>query len=108
MISCTTSGAAKYKHLLKQASAGVLLIEEAAEIMEAHVNTSLNSECKHLIMIGDHKQLRPKAKCYMLTVEANQGHDLNRSLFERFAATMPEDVVTRYGGCTQTSQASLD
>jgi len=40
--------------------AGVVLVEEAAEIMEAHVLTSVSLNCKHLIMIGDHKQLRPK------------------------------------------------
>lgn len=36
-------------------------------------------------MIGDHKQLRPKCQHYPLTVESNQGHNLNCSLFERLA-----------------------
>lgn len=38
---------------------------------------------KQLIQIGDHKQLRPKVTNYKLTVEAGNGYDLNRSLFER-------------------------
>jgi hypothetical protein len=40
--------------------AGVVLVEEAGELLEAHVLTSLTSATQHLIMIGDHKQLRPK------------------------------------------------
>ena len=51
--------------------------------------TSVSKKCKHLIMIGDHKQLRPKAEHYPLTVESNRGFDLNRSLFERLAKTLP-------------------
>lgn len=88
VIGCTTSGAAKCQTLLDTAAPSVILIEEAAEIMEAHVLASLGDACKHLIMIGDHKQLRPKAEHCPLTVEAGHGFDLNRSLFERLAQTL--------------------
>ena len=37
-------------------------------------------------MIGDHKQLRPKAECYQLRKASNKGFDLDISLFERLAA----------------------
>ena len=40
-------------------------------------------------MIGDHKQLRPKCQYYPLTVESNQGFNLNCSLFERLANANP-------------------
>jgi superfamily I DNA and/or RNA helicase len=57
----TTTGAAKYKDLLAgSVRPGVVLVEEAGELLEAHVLTSLGTEARHLIMIGDHKQLRPK------------------------------------------------
>jgi superfamily I DNA and/or RNA helicase len=36
------------------------MVEEAAEILEAHVITALSQRTKHVILIGDHKQLRPK------------------------------------------------
>ena len=95
IIGCTTTGAAKYHHLLKTVRAGVVLIEEAAEIMEAHVLTTLSSGCKHLIMIGDHKQLRPKAEHFPLTVEARRGFDLNKSLFERLASSIKVMPLTK-------------
>ncbi|MEW5300661.1 MAG: hypothetical protein WDW36_003575 [Sanguina aurantia] len=60
VIGCTTTGAAKHKELLGRAKVGVVMVEEAAEILEAHILTSLSAYTQHLIMIGDHKQLRPQ------------------------------------------------
>lgn len=83
VIGCTTHGAASRKEMLQVAGAKVLIVEEAAEVLEAHVLTSICSSTEHVIMIGDHKQLRPKADCYKLRIEAGMGYGLNRSLFER-------------------------
>lgn len=83
IIGCTTNGAAKYASELQGVKAGVLLVEEAGEILEPQILTSLSSSTNQLILIGDHKQLRPKVTMYSLQVEANRGFDLNRSLFER-------------------------
>ncbi|GKT46258.1 NFX1-type zinc finger-containing protein 1 [Colletotrichum spaethianum] len=83
LIGCTTTAAAKYKSLIKAAKPDVVLVEEAGEILEAHVLTALHSETSQLILIGDHKQLRPKINNYTLSVENGEGFDLNRSLFER-------------------------
>lgn len=52
IIGVTTSGAAKYHHLLEHVRAGILIVEEAGEILEQHVLTALSSKPKHLIMIG--------------------------------------------------------
>ena len=84
VIGCTTTGAAKYKELLDTANASVLIIEEAGEVLEAHVLSSLQPTTKHMILIGDHQQLRPKLEHYPLSVEAPH-YDLNFniSLFER-------------------------
>lgn len=45
-----------------------VLVEEAAEIVEAHVVAALPSSATRLIMIGDHQQLRPKVNQYDLQV----------------------------------------
>lgn len=83
IIGCTTTGAAMHARDLGAISPGIVLLEEAGEILESHVLTALGSHTKQLIMIGDHQQLRPKINSYSLSVEKGSGYDLNRSLFER-------------------------
>lgn len=82
IIACTTTGAASFVQSIQSSSPGVLLVEEAGEILESHVLTALGPETKQVVLIGDHKQLRPKAH-HDLSVEKGDGYDLNRSLFER-------------------------
>ncbi|KIM42882.1 hypothetical protein M413DRAFT_26853 [Hebeloma cylindrosporum] len=83
IIGCTTTAAAKYTRTIHEAAPDVVLVEEAGEILECHVITALGHSAKQLILIGDHKQLRPKVNNYNLTVEKGEGYDLNMSLFER-------------------------
>lgn len=83
VIGCTTTAAAKYSKLIRAARPDVILVEEAGEILESHILTAMTPTVKQLILIGDHKQLRPKINNYALTVEKGNGFDLNRSLFER-------------------------
>ena len=83
VIGATTSGAANCKELLESAAAEVVLVEEAGEVLEAHIVTSLTTSVQHLILIGDHKQLRPKVQVYDLQVVSGRGYDLDRSMFER-------------------------
>ncbi|EGO56093.1 hypothetical protein NEUTE1DRAFT_146869 [Neurospora tetrasperma FGSC 2508] len=83
VIGCTTTAAAKHSGLIRAAMPDVVLVEEAGEILESHVLTALTSSVKQLVLIGDHKQLRPKINNYALSVERGDGFDLNRSLFER-------------------------
>ncbi|KAF5346146.1 hypothetical protein D9758_009987 [Tetrapyrgos nigripes] len=83
VIGCTTTAAAKYCEDIQAASPDIVLVEEAGEILESHIVTALGSSAKQLVLIGDHKQLRPKVNNYKLTVEKNDGYDLNVSLFER-------------------------
>lgn len=82
VIGCTTTAAAKYVEDIQSASPDVVIVEEAGEILESHILTALGHETRQLILIGDHKQLRPKAH-FDLSVEKGTGYDLNRSLFER-------------------------
>lgn len=82
VIGCTTTAAAKYVDSIQSARPDVIIVEEAGEILESHVLTAIGPETRQLILIGDHRQLRPKAH-YDLSVEKGTGYDLNRSLFER-------------------------
>ncbi|GKU08737.1 unnamed protein product, partial [Fusarium langsethiae] len=83
IIGCTTTAAAMYQSIIETASPDVILVEEAGEILEAHIITAMSASVKQLILIGDHKQLRPKINNYSLTKEKGEGYDLNVSLFER-------------------------
>jgi len=55
IIACTTTGAAKHVERIRAASPTVVLVEEAGEILESHVLTSLSPSTDQLILIGDHK-----------------------------------------------------
>ena len=79
VIGMTTTGAAKYRRILQRIRPKIILIEEAAEVLEAHTITSLTQGCQHLILIGDHQQLRPKPQVYDLA----KNYNLDVSLFER-------------------------
>jgi hypothetical protein len=95
VIGCTTTAAAKYVQALQAISPGVLLVEEAGEILESHILTALGPETKQLILIGDHKQLRPKVH-HDLSVEKGDGYDLNRSMFERLVLRgYPHQVLSQ-------------
>ncbi|XP_046577632.1 NFX1-type zinc finger-containing protein 1-like [Haliotis rubra] len=59
IIGMTTTGAAKHASLLEAVAPSIIIVEEAAEVLESHIITSLNPECQQLILIGDHQQLRP-------------------------------------------------
>ncbi|KAG8902433.1 hypothetical protein FRC01_009576, partial [Tulasnella sp. 417] len=64
LICCTTNGAAKLANLLKSVGPKVLLVEEAGQVLEAHIISSLVPSIEHLILIGDPLQLRPTIENY--------------------------------------------
>ena len=79
VIAMTTTCAARYRRILKNIGPKIVVIEEAAEVLEAHVITSLTADTEHLILIGDHQQLRPNPSVFELAKKYN----LELSLFER-------------------------
>ncbi|KAI5619584.1 NFX1-type zinc finger-containing protein 1, partial [Silurus asotus] len=79
VIGMTTTGAAKYRQVLQELGPRLVIVEEAAEVLEAHTITTLSRNCQHLILIGDHQQLRPSATVYELAKNFN----LEVSMFER-------------------------
>ncbi|XP_028926721.1 NFX1-type zinc finger-containing protein 1 [Ornithorhynchus anatinus] len=79
VVGMTTTGAAKYRQILQKVEPRIVIVEEAAEVLESHTITTLSKACQHLILIGDHQQLRPSANVYDLAKNFN----LEVSLFER-------------------------
>nr|KAG5707450.1 hypothetical protein BaRGS_011954 [Batillaria attramentaria] len=79
VIGMTTTGAARYQKVLARIGCPIIIVEEAAEVLEAHVVTTLHESCQHLILIGDHQQLRPSPTVYELC----RHYQLDLSLFER-------------------------
>ena len=79
VIGMTTTCAAKYRSILKEIRPRIVIVEEAAEVLEAHIIASLTPGCQHLILIGDHQQLRPTPAVYDLA----KRYKLDVSLFER-------------------------
>ena len=66
IIGMTITGASINHDLLHAVSPSVVIVEEAAEILEPSLLAALTSSTEHLILIGDHKQLRPQVNTYEL------------------------------------------
>ena len=81
IVAMTTTASARYHNILRDLGSPIVIIEEAAEVLESHIISSLSQHCQHLILIGDHVQLKPKPNVYELETEYN----MNVSLFERLA-----------------------
>ncbi|KAK3676923.1 hypothetical protein LTR78_003127 [Recurvomyces mirabilis] len=80
VIGMTTTGFSKYRALLSALQPKIVLIEEAAETLEAPVTVTCLASVQQLILVGDHKQLRPH--CHVKALEAPE-YSFNISLFER-------------------------
>jgi hypothetical protein len=87
IVGCTTTAAAKNAQLLSTINPGIVIVEEAGEVLESHVLVSLSKATKQLVLIGDHLQLRPKVNNFALTVDKKDGFDLDCSLFERLVTS---------------------
>ncbi|RDW78563.1 putative NF-X1 finger and helicase domain protein [Aspergillus mulundensis] len=86
VIGVTTTGLANNLEMLQKLQVRVVICEEAAEVLEAHLLTALLPSVEHAIFIGDHLQLRPVVQNYDLSRENPNGGDrysLDVSLFER-------------------------
>lgn len=79
IVAMTTTGSSRYHSVLKDIGPRIIIVEEAAEVFESHIVASLSKSCEHLILIGDHIQLRPNPAVYILAKD----FDFDVSLFER-------------------------
>ncbi|OIW28699.1 NFX1-type zinc finger-containing protein 1 [Coniochaeta ligniaria NRRL 30616] len=91
IIGVTTTALARDIATLQKLRAKVVVCEEAAEVLEAHMISALMPGVEHIIQIGDHQQLRPQINNYSLSLENPRGmlYQLDRSQFERLAVGEP-------------------
>ncbi|KAL4908894.1 hypothetical protein BDW74DRAFT_187382 [Aspergillus multicolor] len=91
-------GLANNADLLRSLQAKVLICEEAGEVLESHLLTTLLPSIEHAILIGDHLQLRPRISRRYLSMEydtVGPKYNLDESLFERLAnvrLTLPAEA----------------
>lgn len=87
IIGCTTTGLSKYRGLLDSLKPKVVLIEEAAETLEAYVTAACFTTLEHLVLVGDHQQLR--GHCNEPELEGKPFF-LDVSMFERLVRNQVE------------------
>ncbi|KAF3479697.1 helicase required for RNAi-mediated heterochromatin assembly 1 [Arthroderma uncinatum] len=80
VVGMTTTGLSKYRALVSSLHPKIILIEEAAEVIESPVTVACMESLQHLILVGDHQQLR--GSCSMQELEGDPFY-LNISMFER-------------------------
>lgn len=87
VVGVTTSGLAKFRDLLSSVGSKVMVCEEAGEVLEAHTLVALMPQLQHLILIGDHQQLRPHSDLWDFQSANPDGKpwSFDISLFERLA-----------------------
>ena len=79
IIGVTITGASINHDLIHQIGPSVVIVEEAAEILEPGLLAALTPSIEHLILIGDHKQLSPQVDTYELRI----GFQFHVSMMER-------------------------
>lgn len=77
VIGVTTTGLARRIATLKRSRSKVIMCEEAGEILEGHMLSTLFPDIEHVIAIGDHLQLRPQINNFGLSLEASKGRFIN-------------------------------
>lgn len=79
VIGITVNEAAKYQEILQEIGCKIIIVEDAAQIIESQITVLLSTRTESLILIGDHQQLKPK----VTTEDILRKTNLNISLFER-------------------------
>jgi hypothetical protein len=92
IVGMTVNGCSKYSERLSNLDCKITVIEEAAEVMEAQTLSILTRNTQHLILIGDHKQLRPNLSNHELVKEFN----FDVSMFERLVNNEVEYVMLQH------------
>ncbi|KAL4503116.1 hypothetical protein ABPG72_014345 [Tetrahymena utriculariae] len=90
VICMTMTGYHMNFQALQKLRAEIVLVEEASEIIESQFFPILTQNLKHLIQIGDHKQLRPLIKNQMLQKKYNY----KMSYFERLIQINKIEIMT--------------
>lgn len=80
VIGLTNTGLAKYRSLVASLKPQIVMIEEAAESLEGPIIVACYPTVQHLILVGDHQQLRPHCNSRELS---GPPFSLGISMFER-------------------------
>lgn len=93
IIGMTTTGLSKYRALVSALKPKIVLIEEAAEVLEGPVGVACVESLEHLILVGDHQQLQ--ANCSVNGLKGDP-FNLNISMFERLVRNgLPHRTLLR-------------
>lgn len=90
VVGLTTTGCAKNQNLLRSLRPSVLVVEEAAEVLESQLIACMTDSLQQVILIGDHYQLQPRVETFVY----EKVNRLNMSLFERLATRMKPICLT--------------
>ncbi|CAJ1404526.1 unnamed protein product [Effrenium voratum] len=94
IIGMTVTGASINAALLSQIKPDVVIVEEAAEVLEPQIMAVLGPWVKQLILIGDDRQLPPPVETYTL----KQNHLFDTSMLERLILNnLPNVELCRQG-----------
>lgn len=109
IIGVTTSGLARITDLLSRLNSKVLICEEASEVLEAHTLITLLPSIEHLLLIGDHQQLRPHIASWDLSSENHAGkrYSFDMSLFERLVLPPHSDGLPKLPFSTLENQRRM-
>lgn len=90
VIGMTITGAAIHQQLLKEIQPEIVIVEEAAEVLEPQLVASIGTWTKYMLLIGDHQQLRPPVESYHL----RKNYNFDISMMERLIKNgMPFEVL---------------
>ncbi|KAI9803240.1 MAG: hypothetical protein M1825_002031 [Sarcosagium campestre] len=80
VVGLTTTALSKYRPLIESLKPRVVVVEEAAETLEGLIAAGCIKSLEHLILVGDHQQLR--GSCAVADL-AEEPFNLGVSMFER-------------------------
>ncbi|KAJ5653266.1 ATP binding protein [Penicillium lividum] len=92
LVAMTTTGLSKYRTLVASVNPKIVLIEEAAEVLEGPITAACLESVQQLILVGDHKQL--KGHCSLNDL-AGPPFYLDISMFERLIGNNMPYVMLR-------------
>ncbi|KAG8347812.1 AAA domain [Trypanosoma vivax] len=90
VVGLTTTGCASNQNLLRSLRPSVLVVEEAAEVLESQLLACMTDSIQQIVLIGDHFQLQPKVE----TFAYEKFNRLNMSLFERLSFRLKPVCLT--------------
>ena len=103
IIGMTITGASINSELIQQLAPKIVIVEEAAEILEPSLIAALHEKTEHLILIGDHQQLRPKIE----THELRKKFYFDLSLMERLISSGKIGFKTLQRQCRMRPEFSI-